>query len=90
MSSITCTATAYDANKSGAEAEKSTPGRPQAGVLSWGGRDEQSRMDTGEEDDLYGNPGTRTAPGSVEDGFAVIVPSKPNGSARAVVAAGVK
>jgi hypothetical protein len=27
----------YDAEKSGVEAEKSAPGRPQAGVLSWGG-----------------------------------------------------
>jgi hypothetical protein len=80
----------YDAEKSGAEAEKSAPGRPQAGVLSWGGRDEQSRMDTGGDDDFYGNPEKSTAPRGVDDGFAVIVPSKANGSARTVAAAGVK
>ena len=80
----------YDAEKSGSEAEKSAPGRPQAGVLSWGGRDEQSRMDTGSDAAFEGNTGKRTAPRSVEDGFAVIVPSKSNGSAHAVAVAGVK
>ena len=43
---IICTAIATMATGRGSEAEKSASGRPQAGVLSWGGRGEQSRMDT--------------------------------------------
>jgi DNA primase catalytic core len=80
----------YDGNRSGSEAEKSVPGRPQAGVLSWGGRGEQSCMDSGSDAVFEGNPGKRTAPRSVDDGFVVVVPSKPNGSAHVVAVAGVK
>jgi hypothetical protein len=79
----------YDAEKSGSEAEKSAPGRPQVGGMPGGGRGEQSRMDTGGGDAFYGNREKRTAP-HVMDSSIVIVPSKPNGSARAVAESGVK
>jgi hypothetical protein len=79
----------YDAEKSGVEAEKSAPGRPQVGGMPGGGRGEQSRMDTGAGGAFYGNHGKRTAP-HVMDSSIVIVPSKPNGSARAVAESGVK
>jgi DNA primase catalytic core len=79
----------YDAEKSGIEVEKSAPGRPQVGGMSGGGRSEQSSMDTGAGDAFYENHGKRTAP-HVMDSSIVIVPSKPNGSARAVAESGVK